>query len=279
MAFLDLSGLEIFKGKLDEIYGATLQVSGTTVKLVSKSGVQIGSATLVIPEYDDATSTTSGLMSGTDKGKLDGIATGATKTAKSGSNGSVLINGTQVVVYTHPSHQAQDSGLYKITVDGSGHVTAVSAVTKQDITELGIPSQDTTYTTATSSKAGLMSTGDKQKLDGMAAGAQPNILESVSINGTQLPISSKGVNIDLSGYATKDMVSSAVRYMGSVTSWAELPTSAENGHMYNVETASPENNCPAGGNVVWSADRNVWDVQGPSVTVEAITIAEINALF
>ena len=46
-------------------------------------------------------------------------------------------------VYTHPSHTAYSSGLYKVTVDALGHVTAATAVTKSDITGLGIPGSDT----------------------------------------------------------------------------------------------------------------------------------------
>ena len=41
-------------------------------------------------------------------------------------------------------------------------------VTKEDITKLGIPAQDTTYEKATAEKDGLMSKEDKKKLDGMA---------------------------------------------------------------------------------------------------------------
>ena len=41
--------------------------------------------------------------------------------------------------YTHPSYTAKASGLYKITVDVTGHVSAVTAVKKTDITNLGIP--------------------------------------------------------------------------------------------------------------------------------------------
>ena len=47
--------------------------------------------------------------------------------------------------YTHPTYTAHSSGLYKITVDGTGHVSAATAVAKADITALGIPGQDTTY--------------------------------------------------------------------------------------------------------------------------------------
>lgn len=38
------------------------------------------------------------------------------------------------------------SGLYKITTNGEGHVIAAAPVEKEDITNLGIPAQDTVYT-------------------------------------------------------------------------------------------------------------------------------------
>ena len=64
-------------------------------------------------------------------------------------------------VYTHPSYTSKSSGLYKITVDGSGHVSAATAVAKSDITALGIPAQDTVYTlpAATSSALGGVKVG------------------------------------------------------------------------------------------------------------------------
>lgn len=46
-------------------------------------------------------------------------------------------------------------------------MTAVTKVTKADITGLGIPAQDTTYNAATTAKAGLMSAADKTKLDSL----------------------------------------------------------------------------------------------------------------
>ena len=104
--------------------------------------------------YKEATTSTAGLMSATDKTKLNGIEAGANK-------------------YTHPSYSAKASGLYKVTVDATGHVSAATAVTKSDITALGIPGQDTntTYTPATDDADGLMSAEDKAKLDGIASGA------------------------------------------------------------------------------------------------------------
>ena len=49
-------------------------------------------------------------------------------------------------IYTHPSHTAKSSGLYKITVDNQGHVSAATAVTKADITGLGIPGSASSVT-------------------------------------------------------------------------------------------------------------------------------------
>ena len=81
--------------------------------------------------------TENGLMTSADKVKLDGIATGANK-------------------YVHPAYTPKESGLYKITVDGTGHVSAVEMVVKADITGLGIPEADTTYEVFGSNKDGLV---------------------------------------------------------------------------------------------------------------------------
>ena len=60
---------------------------------------------------------------------------------------------------------AFSSGLYKITTNAEGHVTAASAVEKSDITELGIPAQDTTYESLApmenGTTASLVTTGEK----------------------------------------------------------------------------------------------------------------------
>ena len=56
-------------------------------------------------------------------------------------------------VYTHPTHTAKTSGMYKITVDDLGHVSAATAIVKADITGLGIAS-DSIMTAATASSAG-----------------------------------------------------------------------------------------------------------------------------
>ena len=112
-------------------------------------------------------------FSDADKTKLDGIAEGANN-------------------YTHPSHTAATSGFYKVTVDELGHVTAVTAVTKEDITGLGIPGQDTTYQKATAEADGLMSKEHFSKVEGVAAGATKveasTTVGNIKINGTETPV-------------------------------------------------------------------------------------------
>lgn len=50
---------------------------------------------------------------------------------------------------------------------------------------------------ATTEKAGLLTAEDKAKLDSVASGAQANVIEKVRVNGTDLPISGKAVNLPI----------------------------------------------------------------------------------
>lgn len=63
------------------------------------------------------------------------------KTSKTWAGWITIYNSD--TVYTHPSYTAYASGLYKITTNSLGHVTSATAVTKGDITALGIPGSNT----------------------------------------------------------------------------------------------------------------------------------------
>lgn len=77
-------------------------------------------------------------------------------TINSSTTGSSIYNGTGSSVsggstpagssYRHPRHTAHELGLWKIENDNLGHVTNAQAVNKKDITDLGIPGEDTFYT-------------------------------------------------------------------------------------------------------------------------------------
>lgn len=88
--------------------------------------------------------------------------------------------------YTHPSYTAKSSGLYKVTVDSTGHVSGTAAVTKGDITALGIPSTNTTYPTGTASTSGItkLYTGTGTATDGtMTQSAIKSALDGKSNTG------------------------------------------------------------------------------------------------
>ena len=127
------------------------------------------SESVTIPE---ATETTAGLMPPSAVTKLKGIDEGANK-------------------YTHPLHTARTRGLYKITVDSLGHVTAVSAVQKSDITDLGIPSSDTTYGLASAYSNGLMSSTQYSKLSGIESGANKTTVDATLSSSSVNPVQNK----------------------------------------------------------------------------------------
>ena len=127
------------------------------------------SESVTIPE---ATETNAGLMPPASVTKLKGIDEGANK-------------------YTHPTHTARTSGLYKITVDSLGHVIAVSAVQKSDITHLGIPASDTTYDLASDYSNGLMSSDQYTKLKGIASGANKTTVDATLSSSSVNPVQNK----------------------------------------------------------------------------------------
>ena len=95
------------------------------------------------------------------------------------TSGSAYRGDRGAAAYAHALAKgtAAASGFYKITTNAEGHVTAVAAVSKADITALGIPAQDTTYAAATSSAAGLMSSTDKAKLDALETTLEGYVLK------------------------------------------------------------------------------------------------------
>lgn len=97
----------------------------------------------------------------------------AVTTASISGDTLTLTKGATYNNYVHPAGSAPSkaSGFYKFSTDSTSHVASVTAVAKSDITALGIPGQDTTYSNATQSTSGLMSAADKTKLDGISTGA------------------------------------------------------------------------------------------------------------
>ena len=154
--------------------------------------------------YSRTTATTSedGLMSSSDKSKLDGIAANANN-------------------YSHPTYTARTGKptanatpefgdtftVSQITSDETGHVTGATDRTIQ------IPSS-----TATTSAAGLMSASDKTKLNGIAPKAQENVIEAITVNGVACTPSSKSVEITVPT-ALKNPYALTITQNGTSTSY------------------------------------------------------------
>lgn len=122
--------------KINENTTYTLTKSGSTITLKGSDG-----STQTVSDsnttYNAATTSAAGLMSATDKSKLDGIATGANK--------------------------------YSLPTASSSTLGGVKVGTNLSISNGVLSATDTKYDTATTSAAGLMSAADKSKLDGMTA--------------------------------------------------------------------------------------------------------------
>ena len=132
--------------------------------------------------------------------------------------------------YTHPTYPAKSSGLYKVTVDETGHISEATPAKKEDITALGIPAQDTTYSETTESTPGLMSPTEKKKLSGIEEGATKTVVDSALSSTSTNPVQNKAVNTALGGKAPTSHASSATTY--------GIGTSSNYGHVKLSDSTS-----------------------------------------
>lgn len=107
-----------------------------------------------------------------------------------------------------------------------------------------------------------------QKLNGIAEGAQVNVLEGVQVNGSDLPITTKKVNIDLSKYALKSDIVAGVHFKGTANTVAEIPSDPAPaiGDIYIITTADSASGLEAGEAVIW--DGTAWQDMGGTVSVD-----------
>lgn len=104
--------------KVDKIEGFGLSSNDYTTEEKNKL------ASLSDPNV--ATTENNGLMSSADKAKLDGIEAGANN-------------------YTHPIYEAKQAGLYRISVDNTGHVATADKMTSEELAVEGVSPADHTH--------------------------------------------------------------------------------------------------------------------------------------
>lgn len=87
---------------------------------------------------------------------------------------------TSDTVYTHPSYTAKSSGLYKVSVDSTGHINSTTEVTKADITQLGILSETPSFNDTTSTYSTLSAANTAAETSSNAIKSGVNILTTLS---------------------------------------------------------------------------------------------------
>jgi len=184
------------KSKLDGIESGAQVNVGTNLgtSVVSTNSRSITSSTGNNITVPVATTTVAGFMSHTDKSKLDGIDAGA-----------------QVNVGTN------------LGQGGSGNSRTITSSTGTNVT----------ISTATTSNAGYMSTGDKSKLDGIDEGAQVNV--GTNLGTSVVSTNSRSITSSTGNNITVPVVTTTVAGFMSHTDKSKLD-GIESGAQVNVGT-------------------------------------------
>lgn len=171
-----------------------------------------------------ATTTTDGLMSSTDKIKLDSVASSAEVNQNAFSNIKV---GSSTV--------AADSKTDTFTLVGSGSIS-LSANTSTDT--VTITGTDTTYAVATHEKDGLMSAEDKQTLDNIVTtGGEPNqdAFSYIIAGGSTVAADDKKDTLTLVGAGSISLSAATGTDTITITGSTSVATTATNGLMSSTD--------------------------------------------
>ena len=168
--------------------------------------------------YSVATTSADGLMSSSDKSKLNGIATAAEVNQNAFSN--IVVGSTTIEADSKTDSLTLVGSNVTLTPDATNDKVTIG-ITKANITAaLGYtpPTTNTTYEVATSSEPGLMSATDKTKLNGIETGAQKNTITGVKGSNESTyrtgQVSISKANIGLSNVENK----SSATIRGEITS-------------------------------------------------------------
>lgn len=143
-----------------------------------------------------------------------------------------LTKGATYNNYSHPagSGASKSTGLYKFSTDSTSHISGVTAVTKSDITALGIPSSDTNTTYSFSSGNGgftVISSGDYSQTVSIGkpstAGTADKVANTLTFTGYQ----SKSYNGSAAvSVAIPSKVSDLTNDSGYITSYTDTKNTA-----------------------------------------------------
>ena len=162
-----------------------------------------------------------------------------------------LTKGATYNNYVHPAGSAPSkaSGFYKFSTDSTSHVASVTAVTKSDITALGVPAQDTntTYTFANGSAGNFTVTPSGGSAQTVSVGKPANAGNADTVGGISPSAFVKKAGDTMTGALTINQtssvtpltlhgtdVSSYIQFINSGTQTAEVGyTNSLGAYLYN----------------------------------------------
>lgn len=141
----------------------------------------------------------------------------AVTTASISGDTLTLTKGATYNNYVHPAGSAPSkaSGFYKFSTDSTSHVASVTAVTKADITALGIPAQNTntTYTFANGSTGNFTVTPSGGSAQTVSVGKPANAGNADTVGGISPSAFVKKAGDTMTGTLTINQTSSTVPLM------------------------------------------------------------------
>lgn len=136
----------------------------------------------------------------------------AVTTASISGDTLTLTKGATYNNYVHPAGSAPSkaSGFYKFSTDSTSHVASVTAVTKSDITALGVPAQDTntTYTFANGSAGNFTVTPSGGNAQTVSVGKPANAGNADTVGGISPSAFVKKAGDTMTGTLTINQTSS-----------------------------------------------------------------------
>lgn len=175
----------------------------------------------------------------------------AVTTASISGDTLTLTKGATYNNYVHPAGSAPSkaSGFYKFSTDSTSHVASVTAVTKADITALGIPAQNTntTYTFANGSAGNFTVTPSGGSAQTVSVGKPANAGNADTVGGISPSAFVKKAGDTMTGALTINQtssvtpltlhgtdVSSYIQFINSGTQTAEVGyTNSLGAYLYN----------------------------------------------
>lgn len=138
----------------------------------------------------------------------------AVTTASIGGDTLTLTKGATYNNYVHPAGSAPSkaSGFYKFSTDSTSHISGVTAVTKADITALGIPAQNTntTYTFANGSAGNFTVTPSGGSAQTVSVGKPANAGNADTVGGISPSAFVKKAGDTMTGTLTINQTSSTI---------------------------------------------------------------------